>query len=42
MQRWDPYEDKKIHGPFKNGLRKAKDEEDGVYIGLESANTSMR
>jgi hypothetical protein len=32
LQRWDPYEDKQIHGPFKNCLRQAKDEEDRVYI----------
>ena len=42
LQRWDPYEDKKIHGPFENGLGQAKDEEDGVYIGYKSTNTSMR
>lgn len=33
MQSGDPYEDEKIHGPFKNRLRQAKDEKNGVYIG---------
>jgi hypothetical protein len=30
LQGWDPNEDKKVHGPFKDRLRQAKDEEDGV------------
>jgi hypothetical protein len=32
LQRGDPYEDEKIHGPFKDCLRQAKNEKNGVYI----------
>jgi len=35
LQCWDPDEDKKIHGTFKDRLRQAEDEKDGVYIEIK-------
>ena len=35
LKCWDPYEDKKIHGTFKDRLRQAENDKDGVYIEIK-------